>query len=416
MPDGPACAHLHVHSEYSLLDGACKIDELAARAAELGQPALGLTDHGVMNGAVELYKACPQARRQADRSGCEVYFVDDRTVRARAKVERNHLTLLAATDEGYRNLVKLSCAGFLEGLHRGKPTVDLELLAAHADGVIALTGCLASRFCRRLARGREADGARAPRRPARRVRARGTSTSRSRRTASPSRSRPTRGSSRIAREIGRPLVGTGDVHYLRREDHHHHAALLCVQTKSTLAQPKLYLRDQRVLPASSNEEMAASFAEWPEALAIDARDRRALQRRARARQAADPALPDARTGRPRRTTCARWSRRGCAALRRPAAGRGGRADGDGAAASSTTMGFNGYFLIVWDFVALREGQRHRRRPGPRLGGRLDRLLLPRRSPTSTRCATTCCSSASSTPSASRCRTSTSTSPCAAASA
>src|SRR5215212_2561278 len=153
MPvSSPGVAHLHVHSEYSLLDGACKIDKLAARAAEFGQPALGLTDHGVMNGAVELFKAC---RRHDVKPilGLEAYFVDDRTVRE-GKIERNHLTLLAGDDEGFRNLTKLSSAGFLEGLHRGKPDVDMDLLARHSEGVIALTGCLASRASRRIAEGR----------------------------------------------------------------------------------------------------------------------------------------------------------------------------------------------------------------------------------------------------------------------
>src|ERR671917_1610095 len=137
------CVHLHVHSEYSLLDGACKIDALAERAAEFGQPALGLTDHGVMNGSVELYKACKKHGIKP-LVGLEAYFVDDRTVRE-GRIERNHLTLLAQNAEGYRNLVKLSSTGFLEGLYRGKPGVDLEVLARHADGVICLTGCLASR-------------------------------------------------------------------------------------------------------------------------------------------------------------------------------------------------------------------------------------------------------------------------------
>jgi len=153
----PACAHLHVHSEYSLLDGACKIDSLAARAAAFDQPALGLTDHGVMNGAVELYKAA-QKHGVKPIVGCEIYLVDDHAKAASgARVERNHLTLLAETDEGYRNLVKLSSAGFLEGLSRGKPTVDLTQIAAHSTGVIALTGCLASRFCTRLTEGRYDD-------------------------------------------------------------------------------------------------------------------------------------------------------------------------------------------------------------------------------------------------------------------
>ena len=149
----PGCAHLHVHSEYSLLDGACKIDKLAERAASFGQPALGLTDHGVMNGAVELYKA---TKKHGIKPivGLEAYYVDDRRSRE-PKVERNHLTLLAENDAGLRNLVKLSSAGFLEGLHRGKPGVDLELLHRHAEGVICLTGCLASRTSQRIVQGKE---------------------------------------------------------------------------------------------------------------------------------------------------------------------------------------------------------------------------------------------------------------------
>jgi len=151
-----SCVHLHVHSEYSLLDGACKIDALARRAAEFEQPALGLTDHGVMNGAVELYKAC---RKEGVKPiiGCEVYFVEDHTVGSAQRVERNHLTLLAADDAGYRNLVKLSSAGFLEGLQRGKPTIDMAQLERYSGGVIALTGCLASRFCQRLLHDRPQD-------------------------------------------------------------------------------------------------------------------------------------------------------------------------------------------------------------------------------------------------------------------
>ncbi len=113
----PDVAHLHVHSEYSLLDGACKIDKLAARAAAFGQPAIGLTDHGVMNGSIELYKACKDHGIKPIL-GLEAYFVDDCSVRE-GKIERNHLTLIAQNDEGFRNLVKLSSGGFLEGLHRG---------------------------------------------------------------------------------------------------------------------------------------------------------------------------------------------------------------------------------------------------------------------------------------------------------
>src|ERR671928_237056 len=241
------CVHLHVHSEYSLLDGACKIDALAERAAAFGQPALALTDHGVMNGAVELYKAC----RKHDVKpimGCEIYLVDDHADRspggARGR-ERNHLTLLAESDAGYRNLVKLSSAGFLEGLHRGKPTLDMGQLADHAEGVIALTGCLASRFCQRLVNDREAE-ARAHVDDLMQAFGSDNVYFEVQKNGVADQEKANAGIVRIAREVGRPLVGTGDVHYLRREDYHHHTALLCVQTKSTLAAPRVLGHDYGV--------------------------------------------------------------------------------------------------------------------------------------------------------------------------
>ncbi|HZH23704.1 MAG TPA: DNA polymerase III subunit alpha, partial [Solirubrobacteraceae bacterium] len=259
----PTAAHLHVHSEYSLLDGACKIDQLAARAAELGQPALGLTDHGVMNGAIEHFKACTKHGIKP-LLGLEAYFVDDRTDRS-SKVERNHLTLLARDDEGFRNLTKLSSAGFLEGLHRGKPGVDMELLARHGGGVIALSGCLASRSSRRIVEGRLQDArahlddlvsAFGPENVYFEVQRNGIA----------EQEQVNEAIVKLAREMGRQLVATADVHYLRREDHHHHAALLCVQTKSTLAAPKLSF-DTNEFYLKSSEELAQSFSEMPEALA-----------------------------------------------------------------------------------------------------------------------------------------------------
>ena len=146
----PSCAHLHVHSEYSLLDGACKIDALAARAAAFDQPALGA--HRPRRDERRRSSSSPPAASTSIKPilGCEVYVVDDHARRAPGRLERFHLTLLAATPAGYRNLVKLSSAGFLEGYQRGKPSVDMEQLAAHAEGVIVLTGCLQSRFCQHL--------------------------------------------------------------------------------------------------------------------------------------------------------------------------------------------------------------------------------------------------------------------------
>jgi len=260
----PTCAHLHVHSEYSLLDGACNIDALAARAASFEQPALALTDHGVMNGAVELFTA---ARKHGIKPilGCEIYVVDDHTRRAPGKLDRFHLTLVAATPTGYRNLVKLSSAGFLEGYQRGRPSVDLAQMAAHAEGVIALTGCLQSRFCQHLLDDRPAD-ARAHAEDLIGIFGAEDVYFEVQKNGLAAQDKVNEGVVRIARELGRPLVGTGDVHYLRREDYHHHAALLCVQTKSTLTQPKISF-DTNEFYLRSSDEMAQAFDEWPEAIA-----------------------------------------------------------------------------------------------------------------------------------------------------
>src|SRR4051794_20081700 len=196
--------------------------------------------------------------------GLEAYFVDDRRVRDH-KVERNHLTLLAADDEGFRNLVELSSAGFLEGLHRGKPGVDLELLARHADGVICLTGCLASRSSRRIVDGRLTD-ARSHLDDLVQVFGAEDVYFEVQRNGVAEQEQVNEAIVRFAAEMGRPLVATADVHYLRREDYEHHAALLCVQTKSTLAQPKMSFETNEFY-LKSPEEMAHSFAAMPEALA-----------------------------------------------------------------------------------------------------------------------------------------------------
>ena len=340
------CAHLHVHSEYSLLDGACKIDQLAARAAEFGQPALGLTDHGVMNGAVELFKAC---RKHGIKPilGLEAYFVDDRTVRE-GKVERNHLTLLAADREGFQNLTKLSSAGFLEGLHRGKPGVDLDLLERHSRGVIALTGCLAARASRRIVEGRPAE-ARAHLDDLVHVFGGDNVYFEIQRNGIAEQDRVNEAIIGFARELGRPLVATADVHYLRREDYHHHSALLCVQTKSTLAQPKLSFETNEFFLKSS-EEMAQAFSDVPEALASTLE---IAERCDVGIELGGQLIPRFETphGEPegeylRALVTAGLEQRYGAPI--PAAARE-RADMELGVIDA--MGFNAYFLIVHDFVA-----------------------------------------------------------------
>src|SRR4249920_2790083 len=148
----PPFVHLHVHSEYSILDGACRIPDLVRRAAELEMPAVSLTDHGSMAGAVQLFKAA-KGTGVKPVVGCEVYVADDRRAQRKGYA---HLTLLAETNDGYANLIRLSSLGYLEGYYY-KPRVDWELLDRHSTGLVALSGCLSGRVCKALEEGRADD-------------------------------------------------------------------------------------------------------------------------------------------------------------------------------------------------------------------------------------------------------------------
>jgi DNA polymerase III subunit alpha len=338
-------AHLHVHSEYSVLDGACPIDALAERAAALGQPALGLTDHGVMNGAVEHYKACKKHGIKPIL-GLEAYFVDDLSSTA-LKYERNHLTLLAASDAGFRNLVKLSSAGYLEGYRRGKANVDLELLSRYADGVIALTGCLQSRFCRRIVDDIPGE-ARAHADALMQVFGGENVYFEVQKNGIADQDKANEGIVRFARELGRPLVATGDVHYLRREDYDNHKALLCVQTKSTLSDPKLSF-DTNEFYLKDSAEMAAEFGEWPESIATTLEIAERCEVEIELGKMLIPSFP-APEGEPQEAYLRRLALEG---LRQrygdpPPAEAVERLEMELGVIEK--MGFSAYFLIVWDFV------------------------------------------------------------------
>src|SRR5829696_1957215 len=338
-------AHLHVHSEYSVLDGACPIDALAERAAALGQPALGLTDHGVMNGAVEHYKACKKHGIKPIL-GLEAYFVDDRATEA-VKYERNHLTLLASSDEGFRNLVKLSSAGYLEGYRRGKANVDLDLLSRYSDGVIALTGCLQSRFCRRIVDDIPHE---ARQHADQLLQVFGTENVyfEVQKNGIAAQDKANQGIVRVAKEVGRPLVATGDVHYLRREDYDNHKALLCVQTKSTLTDPKLSF-DTNEFYLKDSAEMAAEFGAWPESIAATLEIAERCEVEIELGKMLIPRFP-APQGEEQETYLRRLAHDGL---------RERYGDPPPAAALERLemelgviekMGFSAYFLIVWDFV------------------------------------------------------------------
>jgi DNA polymerase III subunit alpha len=252
--------HLHVHSEYSILDGACRIPDLAKRAAELEMPAVSLTDHGSLAGAIDLYKA---ARNEGVKPvlGCEVYVTDDRHAQQKGQA---HLTLLAETNEGYANLIRLSSLGYLEGYYY-KPRVDWELLQQHGAGLIALSGCLSGRVCKALEENRATDA-----------------------EAELDRLEQIFGRERVYVELqnahldvqqrinpqlvelagkrGLPTVATGDVHYLRHEDARAHEALLCIQSGDSLKNPDHWRFETDQFYFKTPEEMAADFPGHDDAL------------------------------------------------------------------------------------------------------------------------------------------------------
>jgi DNA polymerase III subunit alpha len=252
--------HLHVHSEYSILDGACRIPALAARAAELGMPAVTLTDHGSLAGAVELQR---EARRQGIKPivGCEVYVTDDRRLQEKGYA---HLTVLAETDEGYANLIRLSSLGYLEGYYY-KPRVDWKLLERHAKGLVVLSGCLSGRVSKALEENRPQDAAADLDRLVQ-IFGRDSTYVEIQNAGLEPQQRINPQLAKLAEATGLPLVATGDVHYLLHEDARAHEALLCIQSGDSLKNPNRWRFDTDQFYFKTPEEMTADFAAYPEAL------------------------------------------------------------------------------------------------------------------------------------------------------
>jgi DNA polymerase-3 subunit alpha len=253
--------HLHVHSEYSILDGACRIPALVEKAERLEMPAVALTDHGSLAGAVELYR---EARNRGIKPvvGCEVYVADDRRVQAKGYA---HLTLLAESNEGYANLIKLCSLGYLEGYYY-KPRVDWELLERHAKGLVALSGCLSGRVSRALAEGRGKDAREDLDRLAQ-IYGRDSTYVEIQNGGVEEQQRVNPELISLAEETGLPLVATGDVHYLNAEDAYPHEALLCIQSGDTLKNPSHWKFDTNEFFFKSPEEMALDFPGLEHALA-----------------------------------------------------------------------------------------------------------------------------------------------------
>ncbi|MBI4611909.1 MAG: DNA polymerase III subunit alpha [Candidatus Rokubacteria bacterium] len=342
--------HLHVHSEYSLLDGASRLDALVARARELRFPALALTDHGNLFGAIDFYLACQKAGIKPI-IGAELYVAPGSRF-GRANVDgqyegANHLTVLARNRQGYQNLIKLVSKAYLEGFYY-KPRVDRELLAQHAHGLVALSGCLNSEVSRLLSQGEE--------RKAREVagwhqevfgkdyyfmevQSHGL----------PEQPRVTEGTLRIGRAIGAPVVGTNDSHYLEAGHARAHEVLLCIQTGTTVRDPNRWRFSSEHFYLKAAEEMRQVFTEVPEAY----RNSLAVAERCNLELAFDQFhLPryQVPAGHSAESYLEQLAWEG---LRR----RYGASPPDAVAdrlkhelAVIEKMGFAGYFLVVWDFI------------------------------------------------------------------
>jgi len=245
--------HLHVHSEFSILDGACRIPALVDKAARLEMPAVSLTDHGSLAGAIDLYKA---ARGQGVKPiiGCEVYVSDDRHRQTKGTA---HLTLLAETTAGYANLIKLCSLGYLEGYYY-RPRVDWELLSQHAPGLIALSGCLSGRVSKAISEARMGDAEMELER-LEQIFGRDNTYVELQNGHLDIQQPVFQALPGLAAKRGLPLVATGDVHYLDPTDAYPHEALLCIQSGDSLKNPNHWKFGTNEFYFKTPEEMALDF-------------------------------------------------------------------------------------------------------------------------------------------------------------
>ncbi|MEC9449780.1 MAG: DNA polymerase III subunit alpha, partial [Actinomycetota bacterium] len=269
--------HLHVHTEFSMLDGAARIGELVDAAVADGQTALGITDHGNMYGILDFYRAC-RDRGIKPILGTEAYMAHDTRFERpsrRGRVDDSggetdggrklmyHLTLLAENDVGYRNLIQVASRAFMEGYYY-KPRVDWDVLAEHSEGLIATTGCLGGHVLQALLRD-DFDDARTKAARLQEIFGKDNLFIELQDQGIPEQHRTNPQLERIARELGAPLLATNDSHYTRREDARAHDALLCVQTGSQMSDPNRFRFSGEEHYLKSTHEMRELFRDLPDA-------------------------------------------------------------------------------------------------------------------------------------------------------
>jgi DNA polymerase-3 subunit alpha len=354
MPHAPETfVHLHNHTEFSLLDGASRIHALVEAAAKLEMPALAITDHGVMYGAIHFYKACKEAGIKPI-VGCEVYVAPRSRLLREGRVDRdpNHLTLLAADHEGYVNLMKLCTVGQMEGMYY-KPRIDKEILAQHSKGIIALSGCLQGEPASRITEG-DLDGARESVATYKDIFGADRFLLEVQRHGIDRQEKVNEALAVFGKEFGLRLCATNDLHYVHREDSEAHDVLLCLQTNARFNDPNRWRFSSQENYLKTPEEMRTTFADLPDALAstIDVADMVDLKLQLGATLLPPFDVPDGLTPdqylRKVVEDGIRWR------FETPTAAVTERANNELSVISQT--GYASYFLIVWDFYKFARQQ------------------------------------------------------------
>jgi DNA polymerase-3 subunit alpha len=259
--------HLHLHTQYSLLDGAILIDKLIPRLKEMGMTSCAITDHGAMYGVVDFYKQCKDAGIKPI-IGCEFYISPTKRTDkeyTRGQTSNYHLILLAENNIGFANLRKLATIAQLEGFY-SRPRIDKEVLAAHSEGIIALSACLGGEIAQKLVTSDYAD-ARDAALEYETIMGKGNFFLELQHNGIPEQTIVNAGLENIARETGIALVATCDCHYLNKGDHDSHEVLMCIQMGAVIGRGRYMETASEDLYVKSPEEMALSFASTPEALA-----------------------------------------------------------------------------------------------------------------------------------------------------
>ncbi|MEP6752104.1 MAG: DNA polymerase III subunit alpha, partial [Candidatus Dormiibacterota bacterium] len=354
MPHAPETfVHLHNHTEFSLLDGASRIHALVEAAAKLEMPALAITDHGVMYGAIHFYKACKEAGIKPI-VGCEVYVAPRSRLLREGRVDRdpNHLTLLAADHEGYINLMKLCSIGQMEGMYY-KPRIDKEVLATHSKGIIALSGCLQGEPASRITEG-DLDGARESVATYKDIFGADRFLLEVQRHGIDRQDKVNEALAVFGKEFDLRLCATNDLHYVHRHDSEAHDVLLCLQTNARFNDPNRWRFSSQENYLKTPEEMRTTFADLPDALAstIDVADMVDLKLQLGATLLPPFDVPDGLTPdqylRNLVEDGIRWR------FQKPTEAITERANNELSVISQT--GYASYFLIVWDFYKFARQQ------------------------------------------------------------